>query len=209
MVTLLLLGQIFLETVVKETICHQTITAVQARVYSTLALRNSNHQSQSIWLKAYLTQETIQQWSQILCLTMKRQKILNFSYSNLLRELNKLSVDQSIPCSEPTLTGSFLVAMGVHLPLDIRPKSLVALSDKSNSSMDPIASNLLTAQIAVFIMYLSRQLHVDSVIAAVWHKMVRYMFGDFRVKFQENRMQKSFLRNVYSKSQLKYRLSTA
>ena len=98
---------------------------------------------------------------------MKRQKILNFSYSNLLRELNKLSVDQSILCSEPTLTGSFLVVMGVHLLLGIRPRSLVALSDKLNSSMDPIASSLLTAQIAVFIMYLSRQLHVDSVIAAV------------------------------------------
>ena len=92
---------------------------------------------------------------------------MNFSYSNLLRELNKLSVDQSILCSGPTLTESFLVVMGVHLLLDIRPKNLVALSDKLNSSMDPIAFSLLTAQIAVFIMYLSRQLHVDSVIAAV------------------------------------------
>ena len=98
---------------------------------------------------------------------MKRQKILNFSYSNLLRELNKLSVDQSTLCSELTPTGSFLVATGVHLLLDIRPRSLAALSDRLNSSMGPIVSNLLTAQMAVFIMYLSRQLHVDLVIAAV------------------------------------------
>ena len=209
MVTLLLLGQTFPETMVKETICHQTTTTVQARVYSMLASRNSNHQSQSIWLRAYLTQETIRQWSRTLCLTMKRQKILNFSYSNLLRELNKLSVDQSTLCSEPTPTGSFLVVMGVHLLLDIKPRSLAALSDRLNSSMGPIASSLLTVQMAVFIMYLSRQLHVDLVIAAVWHKMVQYMFGDFQVKFQENKMRKNFLRNASSKSQLKYRLSTA
>ena len=34
------------------------------------------------------------------------------------------------------------------------------------------------------------------------------MFGDFQVKFQENKMQKNFLRNASSKSQLKYPLST-
>ena len=93
---------------------------------------------------------------------------MNFSYSNLLRELNKLYVGQSTQCSEQILTGSFLVVTEVPLLWVIKAKSLVVPSDRLNSSMDQTVSSLATIiQKVVCIMYLSRLLHADLVILAV------------------------------------------
>ena len=93
---------------------------------------------------------------------------MNFSYSNLLRELSKSYVGQSTRCFEPIHTGSFLVAMEVPLHSGIRAKSLVVPSDRLNSSMDQTAFSLATiTQKEVCIMYLSRLLHAGSVILDV------------------------------------------
>ena len=93
---------------------------------------------------------------------------MNFSYSNLLRELNKLYVGQSTRCFEPILTGSFLVVTEVPLHSGIRAKSPVVPSDKLNTSMDQTVSSLATiTQKVVCTMFLSRLLHADSVILAV------------------------------------------
>ena len=208
--TRLLSAQISQAIAARGTISRLITTTVQAKAYLMQASRSSNLQSLLTWLKAYSTRETIQQWYKILCLTMRRRKILNFSYSNLLRELNKLYVGQSTQCFEQILTGSFLVVTEVPLLWVIKAKSLVVPSDRLNSSMDQTVSSLATIiQKVVCIMYLSRLLHADLVILAVWHKTVKYMSGDFQEKFLANKTQRSFSRNAYLRNQQRYLSSTA
>ena len=160
--------QTFQEIVARGTIYHPITTTVRAKASSMQVLRSLNLPSLSTWLKASLTRETIQQWYKILCSITRRRKILNFSYSNLLRELNKLYVGQSIRCFEPILTGSFLVVTEVPLHWGTKAKSLAVPSDRLNSSMDQTVSSLATiTQKEACTMFLSRPLHVDSVILAV------------------------------------------
>ena len=208
--TRLVLVQTFQEIVARGTIFHRITTTVLAKASSMQASKSSNLQSLSTWLKASLTRETIQQWFKILCSITRRRKTLNFSYSNLLRELNKLYVGRSTQCFEPILTGSFLVVTEVPLHSGIRAKSLVVPSDKLNTSMDQTASSLATiTQKVVCTMFLSRLLHADSVILAVWHRTVKFMSGDFQEKFLANKTQRSFSRNAYSRNQQRYLSSTA